>query len=100
MLTKEDLAKYPSIELARKYVKQLNIDITTLADEFPDVISRAHQILREVITRGVYTYLASSIDTEILAFPVARLFIDAISDEWLFRKGLASFYRGKIMIRY
>jgi len=47
MLTKEDLAKYPSIELARKYVRQLNIDITSLADEFPDVISRAHQILRE-----------------------------------------------------
>jgi len=91
MLTKEDLAKYPSIELAREYVKQLNIDITTLADEFPDVISRAHQILREVITRGVYTYLASNIDIEILAFPVVRLFIDAISDEWLRRRFAVAF---------
>jgi len=91
MLTKEDLAKYPSIALAREYIKQLNVDITTLADELPDVVNRAYQILRDIITRGVYTYIVSNIDIEILAFPVVRLFVDTIGDEWLRRRFAVAF---------
>jgi len=91
MLTKEDLAKYPSIELAREYVKQFNIDITTLADELPGVVNRAYQILKDIITRGIYTYVSSDVETEILAFPVVRLFIDVIGDEWLRRRFAVAF---------
>jgi len=91
MLTKEDLAKYPSIEPAREYVKQINIDIATLADEYPAVVDRARQILGDIIVRGVYTYISSDFETEILAFAVVRLFIDAIGDEWLRRRFAVAF---------
>jgi len=80
--SKTDLAKYPFIDEAIEYVKQLNISLNELQlKEFEQVLARAEKRLKEAIEIGKISKEWENDDLEILSFPIALMILAFIGDE-------------------
>ncbi|MEM2896184.1 MAG: DNA primase large subunit PriL [Candidatus Bathyarchaeia archaeon] len=80
--SKTDLAKYPFINEATEYIKQLDISLDELkSGEFEQVLLRAEKRLEEAITIGKISKEWKNDDLEILSFPIALMILAFIGDE-------------------
>ena len=82
MLTRADLAKYPFLNEASDYVKQLGISIDDIAspDLYP-VLERAEKRLEEALSKGRVSNDFQNENAEILSFPVSNLILSLTGEE-------------------
>src|SRR6184192_3602315 len=74
MLTRADLAKYPFLNEASDYIKELGISIDDLASpDFSPVLERAEKRLEEALSKGRVSNEFGNENAEILSFPVSNL---------------------------
>src|SRR5437660_10193149 len=74
MLTRADLAKYPFLNEASDYIKELGISIDDIASpDFSPVLERAEKRLEEALSKGRVSNEFSNENAEILSFPVSNL---------------------------
>ncbi|MGQ9721117.1 MAG: DNA primase regulatory subunit PriL [Candidatus Jordarchaeum sp.] len=86
MYSKADLAKYPFIVEAQKYIESLNLDIEDLASsEYSSVLKRGMERVLEALENGYVSYQGNA-HVELLSFPIARLFVESLGDEYLRRR--------------
>ena len=85
-LTKSDLAKYPFLKQAVKYVEDLKLNIRDLSDPDDPVVERAEDRLQEALLFATITKYSKKEDVEILSFPVAVLMASATKDPLIKRR--------------
>ena len=85
-LTKSDLAKYPFLKQAVKYVEDLKLNIRDLSDPDYPVVERAEDRLQEALLFATITKYSKKEDVEILSFPVAVLMASATKDPLIKRR--------------
>ncbi len=83
---KSDLAKYPFMKEAQKYIESLNLDIEDLASpEYSLVLDRGRERVVEALEKGYVSYRKDAY-VELLSFPLARLLVESLDDEYLRRR--------------
>src|SRR5207245_9760404 len=76
MLTRADLAKYPFLNEASDYIKELGISIDDIASpDFSPVLERAETRLEEALSKGRVSNEFQNENAEILSFPVSNLIL-------------------------
>lgn len=84
--SKVDLAKYPFTREAQEYIEKLNLDIEDLASsEYSSVLERGRERVMEALESGYVSYREDAY-VELLSFPLARLFVESLDDEYLRRR--------------
>lgn len=84
--SKIDLAKYPFIREAQKYIESLSLDIEDLhSPEYSSVLERGKERVMEALESGYVSYQGNA-HVELLSFPIARLFVESLGDEYLRRR--------------
>jgi len=97
--TKSELAKYPFLREAVKYVGSLDLTVGDLV-EIPGVLSRAEERVRMAVQRGEVYGSARSSDVEILSFPAAVMIAAATRSQQLKRRyALAEAKRAYSLLR-
>src|SRR5438105_14832141 len=82
MLTRADLAKYPFLNEASDYIKELGISIDDIASpDFSPVLERAEKRLEEALSKGRVSNEVSNENAEILSFPVSNLILSLTGEE-------------------
>lgn len=85
--TKNELAKYPFLKLAKKYVKTPDLKIEDLADpEFKGILKRAEERVEEAI---LYTRVSRKLkreDIEISSYPAAIVLVAATGSPFIKRR--------------
>src|SRR6266540_6773524 len=82
MLTRADLAKYPFLNEASDYIKELGISIDDIASpDFSPVLERAEKRLEEALSKGRVSNEFSNENAEILSFPVSNLILSLVGEE-------------------
>src|SRR5213593_317318 len=82
MLTRADLAKYPFLNEASDYIKELGISIDDIASpDFSPVLERAEKRLEEALSKGRVSNEFSNENAEILSFPVSNLILSLTGEE-------------------
>ncbi|MEM3586642.1 MAG: DNA primase large subunit PriL [Candidatus Jordarchaeaceae archaeon] len=85
-LSKVDLAKYPFTREAQEYIKSLNIDVEDLVSpEYSSVLERSSERVIEALENGYVSYRDNAY-VELLSFPIARLIVESVGDEYLRRR--------------
>ncbi len=86
MYSKVDLAKYPFTKEAQKYIESLSLDIDDLiSTEYSPVLRRGVERIIEALESGYVSYRGNAF-VELLSFPIARLFVESLGDEYLRRR--------------
>lgn len=86
MYSKVDLAKYPFTREAQKYIESLGLDIEDLVSpEYSSVLERGKKRVIEALESGYVSYQGNA-HVELLSFPIARLFVESLGDEYLRRR--------------
>src|SRR5215472_4744412 len=87
MLTRADLAKYPFLNEASDYVKELGISIDEITSpDYNPVMERAEQRLEEAISKGRVSSEFENENAEILSFPVSNLILSLTGEERALRR--------------
>src|SRR5437763_14811085 len=82
MLTRADLAKYPFLNEASDYIKELGISIDDIASpDFSPVLERAEKRLEEALSKGRVSNEFGNENAEILSFPVSNLILSLTGEE-------------------
>jgi len=82
MLTRADLAKYPFLNEASDYIKELGISIEDIATpDFSPVLERAEKRLEEALSKGRVSNEFGNENAEILSFPVSNLILSLTGEE-------------------
>src|SRR2546421_5130209 len=82
MLTRADLAKYPFLNEASDYIKELGISIDDIASpDFSPVLERAEKRLEEALSKGRVSNEFQNENAEILSFPVSNLILSLTGEE-------------------
>lgn len=86
--TEYELAKYPFLPQAARYIRQLNLKIGDLTESLQEVLKHAEQrIIESFITppavQDSYPRSPSNPHVEIPSFPVAIMIVSAINDKYL-----------------
>src|SRR5213593_3799677 len=82
MLTRADLAKYPFLNEASDYIKELGISIDDIASpDFSPVLERAEKRLEEALSKGRVSNEFGNENAEILSFPVSNLILALTGEE-------------------
>src|SRR3989304_6057708 len=83
MLTRADLAKYPFLTKASKYIRELGLSIDDIATpEFSPVLERAEKRLEEALSKGKVSRSDEADEkTGILSFPVFNLILGLTGEE-------------------
>src|ERR1700704_7016341 len=82
MLTRADLAKYPFLNEASDYIKELGISIDDIASpDYSLVLERAEKRLEEALSKGRVSNEFSNENAEILSFPVSNLILSLTGEE-------------------
>src|SRR5467141_939452 len=82
MLTRADLAKYPFLNEASDYIKELGISIEDIATpDFSPVLERAEKRLEEALSKGRVSNEFENENAEILSFPVSNLILSLTGEE-------------------
>src|SRR6058998_4059740 len=82
MLTRADLAKYPFLNEASDYIKELGISIDDIATpDFSPVLERAEKRLEEALSKGRVSNEFGNENAEILSFPVSNLILSLTGEE-------------------
>src|SRR2546425_9856625 len=82
MLTRADLAKYPSLLEAQEYIRELGFTIEDIAQpEFSPVLERAEKRLEEALAKGKIAQEVPDEKTEILSFPISNLILSLTGEE-------------------
>lgn len=82
MLTRADLAKYPFLNEASDYIKELGISIDDIASpDFSSVLDRAEKRLEEALSKGRVSNEYGNENAEILSFPVSNLILSLTGEE-------------------
>jgi len=83
LLSENDLAKYPFIAEAAKYVKNLDIKIDELASpEYNRILERAENRIEEAIINATVDRKLREHTIEIPSFPIAIMMVAAIDDSF------------------
>jgi len=83
-LSENDLAKYPFIPEAAKYVKNLDIKIDELASpEYNRVLDRAEKRIEDAIINATVNRELREHRVEIPSFPIAIMMVAAIDDSFI-----------------
>jgi DNA primase large subunit len=83
-LTENDLAKYPFISEAAKYIKNLDIKIDELASpEYNRILDRAEKRIEEAIINVTVERKLREHSIEIPSFPIAIMMVAAIDDTFI-----------------
>lgn len=81
--TRDDFAKYPFLPQATQYIKMLDLDIKELENpEYAPIIERAEKRVKNAVLYG-QTGKPARNEIEIPSYPIARMIITAIGDEYL-----------------
>src|SRR6266568_6234313 len=101
MLTRADLAKYPFLQEAQEYIRELGFTIDDIAQpEFSPVLDRAEKRLEEALAKGRLSLEVVDERTEILSFPVSNLILSLTGEERARRRfALAEAKRAYEMLR-
>lgn len=84
--SKIDLAKYPFTREAQEYIERLNLDIEDLVSpEYSSVLERGRGRVMEALESGYISYRDNAY-VELLSFPLARLLVESLGDEYLRRR--------------
>ncbi|MEM3695310.1 MAG: DNA primase large subunit PriL [Candidatus Bathyarchaeia archaeon] len=82
--TKNDLAKYPFLKEAGKYVKELDFKVEELVDpQFNAVLKRAQGRLEEAVLYAIVSGDSRNEDIEILSFPTAIILAIATENSFI-----------------
>ncbi len=102
MLTRADLAKYPFLQEAQEYIRELGFTIDDIAQpEFSPVLDRAEKRLEEALAKGRLSLEVVDERTEILSFPVSNLILSLTGEERARRRfALAEAKRAYEMLRF
>src|SRR5207244_13100666 len=94
MLTRADLAKYPFLNEASDYIKELGISIDDIASpDFSPVLERAEKRLEEALSKGRVSNEFSNENAEILSLPVSNLILSLTGEERARRRFALADYR-------
>ncbi|MEM2143995.1 MAG: DNA primase large subunit PriL [Candidatus Jordarchaeaceae archaeon] len=86
MLNKVDLAKYPFTKEAQEFIESLNLDIEDLVSpEYSSILERGRARVIEALETGYVSYQDNAY-VELLSFPLARLIVESLGDEYLRRR--------------
>jgi len=84
LLSENDLAKYPFIPEAAKYVKNLDIKIDELASpEYNRILDRAEKRVEDAIINATIDRKLREPSIEIPSFPIAIMMVAAIDDSFI-----------------
>ena len=84
MFTKSDLAKYPFIPEASKFVQDLDIKIDELANpEYRSVLNRAQERIEEAIQDALVSRKSHNYGIEIPSFPIAVMMVVALANSYI-----------------
>jgi len=84
VFTKSDLAKYPFIPEASKFVKDLDIKIDELANpEYRSVLNRAQERIEEAIQDALVSRKLHNYGIEIPSFPIAIMMVVALANSYI-----------------
>jgi DNA primase large subunit len=84
LLSENDLAKYPFIPEAAKYVKNLDIKIDELASpEYNRILDRAEKRVEDAIINATVDRKLREHTIEIPSFPIAIMMVAAIGDSFI-----------------
>ena len=84
MFTKSDLAKYPFIPEASKFVQDLDIKIDELANpEYRSVLNRAQERIEEAIQDALVSRKLHNYGIEIPSFPIAVMMVVALANSYI-----------------
>lgn len=102
MLTRADLAKYPFLNEASDYVRELGFSIDEIAaPEFSTVIDRAERRLEEALSKGRVSSETINENAEILSFPVSNLILSLTGEDRAQRRfALAESKRAYELLRH
>ncbi len=102
MLTRADLAKYPFLQEAQEYIRELGFTIDDITQpEFSPVLDRAEKRLEEALAKGRLSLEVVDERTEILSFPVSNLILSLTGEERARRRfALAEAKRAYEMLRF
>src|SRR5712691_12821461 len=102
MLTRADLAKYPFLNEASDYIKELGISIEDIATpDFSPVLERAEKRLEEALSKGRVSNEFENENAEILSFPVSNLILSLTGEERARRRfALAEAKRAYDLLRF
>jgi DNA primase large subunit len=82
LLPRTDLAKYPFLNEASDYVRELGFSIDEIAaPEFSTVLDRAESRLEEALSKGRVSSDTANEDAEILSFPVSNLILSLVGED-------------------
>src|SRR3989442_2561891 len=82
MLTRADLAKYPFLNEASDYIKELGISIDDIASpDFSPVLERAEKRLEEALSKGRGSNVIGNENAEILSLPASNLILSLTGEE-------------------
>lgn len=86
-LTIEELAKYPFLPQARKYITRLDINFSELAS-YPEVRKKAKQKILSSFKEGenVSLQLSKQYETEIISYGLALLYLSGIAENKLIQR--------------
>jgi DNA primase large subunit len=84
ILSKEDQAKYPFLRGVTNFVENLNLDIKEITfEEYPKVVKFAVSWVEENIDRKPHEVNLEDLDSELLAYPLALVFIYGLKKDWV-----------------
>ncbi len=87
MSSKGDLAKYPFTKEAQKYIENLNLDIRDLVSpKYSSLLRRGGERVIEALEKGIVSYKDNNYVEELLSFPLARLLVESLGDDYLRRR--------------
>jgi len=84
IISRQFLAKYPFTSEAQKCLQDLNLHLEDLLDPcYRPVLERGRERVLEALDEGVVSCRMERPDVEFLSFPVARLIVEAVRDNFL-----------------
>ena len=84
VFTESDLAKYPFIPEAAKFVKNLDIKIDELANpEYRSILNRSQERVEEAIHNALVSRKLHNYGIEIPSFPIAVMMVVALGNSYL-----------------
>jgi DNA primase large subunit len=101
MISEREAAKYPFVGQAVDLVETLNINLEDLAHlEYSKVLERAEKRVSQAILNGEASAELEDTLTELLSFPVANIFVNAMGEEFIFRRyALSEAVRAQKLLR-